>query len=134
MRSFYGQLIGSAVGAVVSAAKFISFITNVYEVPGKEFEVPTGYVWIFSARLVMGKGLPYMAAPWAYGAGFLFAIITGFRTWGRVRGLRWTQYIPGGIAVAVGKKLKSHSRLSNCLPIQECTTYHLSLWLEPSAV
>lgn len=99
---FYGQLIGSAVGAVVSALVY-KLYTNVYEVPGKEFEVPTGYVWIFTARLVMGKGLPHMAAPWAYGAGLIFAVITGFRTWGRVRGLRWTQYIPGGIAVAVGK-------------------------------
>ena len=103
---FYGQLIGSAVGAVVSALVY-KLYTSVYEVPGKEFEVPTGYVWIFTARLVMGKGLPRMAAPWAYGAGLLFAVITGFRTWGRVKGLRWTQYIPGGIAVAVGKIMTS---------------------------
>ena len=75
-----------------------------YDIPGKEFEVPTGYVWVFTARLVMGKGLPPMAAPFAYGAGFLFAIITGIRTWGRISGVGWTRYIPGGIAVAVGER------------------------------
>ncbi|KAK5019359.1 OPT superfamily [Cryomyces antarcticus] len=45
---FYGQLIGSAVGAVVSAAVY-KLYTHVYEVPG-------GYVWIFTARLVTGQG------------------------------------------------------------------------------
>ena len=99
---FYGQMIGSAVGAVVSAVVY-KLYTNVYDIPGKLFEVPTGYVWIFTARLVMGKGLPPMAAPWAYAAGVLFAFVTILRTWGRVTKRKWTQYVPGGIAVAVGK-------------------------------
>lgn len=50
---FWGQIIGSAVGAVVSALIY-GLYTSVYDVPGKLFQVPTGYVWIFTARLVTG--------------------------------------------------------------------------------
>ena len=57
---FYGQMIGSAAGAVVSALVY-KLYTTVYEVPGGMFQVPTAYVWIFTARLVTGQGLPEMA-------------------------------------------------------------------------
>lgn len=57
---FYGQMIGSAAGAVVSAIVYKLYI-SVYEVPGGMFQVPTAYVWIFTARLVTGQGLPAMA-------------------------------------------------------------------------
>jgi OPT family oligopeptide transporter len=96
---FWGQIIGSAIGAVASALIYRLY-TNVYEVPGDLFQVPTGYVWIFTARLVTGKGLPYMAAQWAFGAVVIFTIITMVRIWGT--GERWHPYVPGGIAVAVG--------------------------------
>ncbi|KAI9870977.1 MAG: hypothetical protein M1830_003563 [Pleopsidium flavum] len=96
---FYGQLIGSFVGAFVSAGVY-KLYTNVYEVPGELFQVPTGYVWVFTARLVTGKGLPVMAWQWALGAGVVFAVGTGVRIWGA--GTRWHAWVPGGIAVAVG--------------------------------
>ena len=97
---FYGQLIGSAVGAVVSAFIYRLY-TSVYEITGDLFPVPTGYVWIFTARLVTGKGLPPMALQWALGAAIIFTISTIMRILGA--GKRWHPYIPGGIAVAVGK-------------------------------
>ncbi|KAL8910160.1 MAG: hypothetical protein Q9171_004538 [Xanthocarpia ochracea] len=95
---FYGQMIGSAVGAVVSAGVY-KLYTSVYEVPGGLFQVPTGYVWIFTARLVTGKGLPHMAWQWALGAGILFAVMTALRIKGQ--GRWWQAWVPGGIAVAV---------------------------------
>jgi uncharacterized oligopeptide transporter (OPT) family protein len=64
--------------------------------------VPTGYVWIFTARLVTGKGLPYMAKEWAISLGVISAVTTIIRT--VFVGRPWRKYIPGGIAVAVGKK------------------------------
>lgn len=73
---------------------------SVYEIPGELFQVPTAYVWIFTARLVTGKGLPYMAKEWAVGAGVLFALATIIRTVSV--GKTWRPWIPGGIAVAVG--------------------------------
>ena len=97
---FWGQIIGSTIGAVVSALIYRLY-TSVYEVPGDLFQVPTGYVWIFTARLVTGKGLPPMAAQWALGAAIIFTVTTIVRIVGA--GKVWHPYIPGGIAVAVGE-------------------------------
>lgn len=51
---FYGQLIGSAVGAIASAAVY-KLYNSVYTIPSKLFPVPTAYIWIdcryFSAFL-----------------------------------------------------------------------------------
>lgn len=99
---FYGQMIGSFAGAVISAAVY-QLYTSVYKVPGGIFQVPTAYVWIFTARLVTGQGLPPMAGRWALGAGILFAVTTALRSAGH--GKRWQPWVPGGIAVAVGKCL-----------------------------
>lgn len=99
---FWGQIIGSAVGAVASALIYRLY-TSVYKVPGDLFQVPTGYVWIFTARLVTGKGLPNMAAQWASGAAVIFTVVTIMRIVGA--GKKWHPYVPGGIAVAVGKLL-----------------------------
>jgi OPT family oligopeptide transporter len=97
---FWGQIIGSAVGAVVSALIYRLY-TRVYEVPGDLFQVPTGYVWIFTARLVTGKGLPPMAWQWAAGAAVIFTGTTVVRILGSEK--RWKAWVPGGVAVAVGK-------------------------------
>ncbi|KAJ9651692.1 OPT super [Neophaeococcomyces mojaviensis] len=103
---FYGQLIGSVVGAVVSAVVYKLYV-NVYDVPGELFQVPTAYVWIFTARLVTGRGLPNMAWQYALGAGSIFTLTTILRIW-LTAGEEgsWRQklhpWIPGGIAVAVG--------------------------------
>ncbi|KAG9199185.1 hypothetical protein G6514_008932 [Epicoccum nigrum] len=103
---FWGQMIGSGVGAVLSAVVY-KLYTNVYTIPGGLFEVPTGYVWVFTARLVTGKGLPPMVGEWASGAAVIFAVGTMVRVWGtnrKQRGLSgwWIDFVPGGIAVAVG--------------------------------
>jgi uncharacterized oligopeptide transporter (OPT) family protein len=96
---FWGQVIGATVGAVVSALIYRLY-TAVYEVPGDLFQVPTAYVWIFTARLVTGKGLPIMAREWATGAAAVFAVLTVVRT--KAMGKWWQVYVPGGIAVAIG--------------------------------
>ena len=97
---FWGQMIGSFAGAIISAGVY-KLYTGVYEVPGGMFQVPTAYVWIFTARLVTGKGLPHMAWQWALGAGLIFAVLTAARV--RGQGLWWQACVPGGIAVAVGE-------------------------------
>ncbi|KAH6656425.1 OPT oligopeptide transporter protein-domain-containing protein [Truncatella angustata] len=96
---FWGQVIGATVGAVVSALIYRLY-TAVYTVPGDLFQVPTAYVWIFTARLVTGQGLPPLAREWAFGAAILFAFITALRT--KTMDKSWQAYIPGGIAVAIG--------------------------------
>ena len=99
---FWGQMIGSVVGAIVSAGVY-KLYTSVYDVTHGMFQVPTAYVWIFTARLVTGKGLPEMAWQWALGAGSIFVLLTSARI--RGQGKRWQAWVPGGIAVAVGKNL-----------------------------
>lgn len=97
--------------------------------------MPTGYVWIFTARLVTGKGLPYMAKEWAIGAAVLFAFLTGLRTYAANKS--WQAYIPGGIAVAVGKSsvhpCREASGKEGSNKMQACTTFRPSRWREQSA-
>ena len=93
-------MIGSAAGAIISAGVY-KLYTRVYQVPGNMFQVPTAYVWIFTARLVTGQGLPDMAWKWAVGAGSLWSLLTGLRIYAKEKW--WLSWIPGGIAVAVGK-------------------------------
>ncbi|KAK2008786.1 OPT oligopeptide transporter [Colletotrichum eremochloae] len=96
---FWGQVIGATAGAIVSAFVY-QLYAAVYTIPGDLFQVPTGYVWIFTARLVTGKGLPPMAREWALGFGIIFAMTTIVRT--TTVGKVWRPFVPGGIAVAVG--------------------------------
>jgi OPT family oligopeptide transporter len=121
---FWGQIIGSAVGAVVSALVY-KLYTHVYTIPGGQFEVPTGFVWIFTARLVTGQGLPPMVMEWAIGAAVVFSATTMVRVWGNTRkrnGLPgwWIDFVPGGIAVAVGK--------SFLIPINHCEVMMLIVY------
>ena len=104
---FYGQVIGSVVGAVVSAAVYKLYV-HVYNVPGELFQVPTAYVWVFTARLVTGKGLPPMAWQYSLAFGLAWVILTMIRIFfgrdpgGRPGLYKFQPYVPGGIAVAVG--------------------------------
>lgn len=108
---FYGQMIGSLVGAVLSTAVYKMYV-NVYEIPGPMFQTPTAYVWIFTARLVTGQGLPTKAWEASIIAGIVFVAITILRIFaaspvangGRSAGIPapWRSWVPGGIAVAVG--------------------------------
>ncbi|KAI9716286.1 MAG: hypothetical protein M1828_000382 [Chrysothrix sp. TS-e1954] len=96
---FYGQLIGSVFGALVSACVYKLYV-SVYPVPGKQFQVPTAFVWIFTARLVTGEGLPPMAGVFALGTGAIFAVLTVARM--AAKGQWWCDGLPGGIAFAIG--------------------------------
>lgn len=107
---FYGQMIGSLIGAVLSTAVYKMYV-SVYDVPGPMFQIPTAYTWIMTARLVTGQGLPPMAWQASVIAGIAFVAITILRIVGASRiankgqhGVTapWRAWIPGGIAVAVG--------------------------------
>lgn len=97
---FYGQLIGSAVGAIVSAAVYRLY-NSVYEIPSKLFQVPTAYIWIDCSRLVYGHGLPLYAREFAS----LFALVFTITTFTKIALKNrpfLSSLIPGGIAFAVG--------------------------------
>ena len=127
---FWGQMIGSLAGAVISAIVYKLYV-SVYQIPGSLFETPTAFVWIFTARLVTGQGLPDQAARWAFGAGAIFVVLTMLRIRGQDHW--WQPYIPGGIAVAVGEFQDSSVFLDEHISDtgdKECTTCRLSRWLE----
>jgi OPT family oligopeptide transporter len=104
---FYGQVIGSLFGAVVSTAVYKMY-ASVYPVPGDQFQIPTAFVWIFTARLVTGQGLPPMAWQAAVIFGAIFVATTALKimsTYRKPFGYSpspWVSFVPGGIAVAVG--------------------------------
>lgn len=106
---FYGQIIGSIFGAVVSTAVYKMYV-NVYPVPGDQFQIPAAFVWLFTARLVTGQGLPPMAWQVAMLFGAVFVGTTVLRIVATVRRGQqgsspppsWISFVPGGIAVAVG--------------------------------
>ncbi|KAJ5987483.1 hypothetical protein N7451_011848 [Penicillium sp. IBT 35674x] len=105
---FYGQMIGSLVGAILSTAVYKMYV-NVYEIPGEMFQTPTAYVWIFTARLVTGQGLPDMAWQASAIAGVIWMGLTAVRIAAASPSFAvggkppaWRDWIPGGIAVAVG--------------------------------
>lgn len=96
---FWGQIIGSVVGAAASAVIY-KLYAHVYTIPSRQFQIPTAYVWVFTARLVTGEGIPAMAAPYAFAFAGVWAVLTVARL--VAKGRSWAPYIPGGIAVAVG--------------------------------
>lgn len=107
---YYGQIIGSLIGAVLSTAVYKMYV-SVYEVPGPIFQTPTAYTWIMTARLVTGQGLPPMAWQASVIAGVAFVAITILRIYAaspiansgqHPMTAPWRAWIPGGIAVAVG--------------------------------
>ncbi|KAH0334252.1 oligopeptide transporter-like protein, partial [Aureobasidium melanogenum] len=109
---FWGQILGSTFGAVISACIY-KLYTRVYEVPGGMFQVPTAYVWVFTARLVTGQGLPPMVGEWAAGAAAVFAVFTAMRIYGNSIGAKWTPFVPGGIAVAVVSIIQQCNYIAN---------------------
>lgn len=102
---FYGQVIGSLFGAFLATAVYRMY-TSVYELPGSMFQIPTAYVWLFTARLVTGQGLPDGAWGAAFVACLIAVIVTILRIVGTGRNggkdALWKAYVPGGVAVAVG--------------------------------
>ncbi|KAH8698565.1 putative oligopeptide transporter, OPT family [Talaromyces proteolyticus] len=103
---FYGQVIGSLFGAVVSTAVYKMYV-NVYPIPSDQFQIPTAFVWIFTARLVTGQGLPPMAWQAAIIFGIIFVVTTVLRIISTYKkpfnqSPPWLSFVPGGIAVAVG--------------------------------
>jgi OPT family oligopeptide transporter len=101
---FYGQVIGSLWSAIISAGIY-KLYTHVYTIPGPLFQIPTAQMWIDCARLVNNEGLPpHVAVPT-----LIFAIIFGFMTLLKTLKIRYSHYLPSGLAAAVGKFSRAQS-------------------------
>ncbi|BFZ58325.1 OPT super [Savitreella phatthalungensis] len=93
----YGQLIGSAYSAVLSAAVYKLYM-NLYTIPGDLFAIPTAFQWIDCSRLVNGHGLPPKVGIFALVMSLIFAGVTLVRSLHSAH----TDLLPSGLAAAVG--------------------------------
>ncbi|KAG0349622.1 hypothetical protein BGZ54_004314, partial [Gamsiella multidivaricata] len=113
---FWGQLIGSLASVFISTGVY-KLYSSAYELPGRQFAVPTAKVWLDLARLVNGHSLPEHTGPFILGFSLLFAGLTILTTvysdaailkkldkHGKGDGGRpkWLAYVPSGIAFAIG--------------------------------
>lgn len=112
---FWGQLIGSLASVFISTGVYKLYM-SAYEIPGKEFQVPTAKVWLGLARLVNGQPLPEHTVPFILGFAALFAGLTILTTvysdiaylkskdkhGNPITRPKWISYIPSGIAFAIG--------------------------------
>lgn len=98
---FIAQLIGAMWSILMSVLMYICY-NKVYDIPNKQFRIPTAVVWIDCARLVTGKELPEHALECAMIFGCIFGIMSFVKNCLRSYDLPWLIYIPSGIAVGVG--------------------------------
>ncbi|KAL8792446.1 MAG: hypothetical protein Q9195_004979 [Heterodermia aff. obscurata] len=99
LTQLYGQIIGSASGAIVSSILY-KLYSSVYPVPGSMFQAPAAYIWVSAAKLALGTGLPKNAAAFSVGFGIFFALASVVKM--RFVDRSWQQFIPSGVAFAVG--------------------------------
>ncbi|CAK5268494.1 unnamed protein product, partial [Mycena citricolor] len=98
---FFGQLVGSAVSIVVTTTAY-SLYNRAYVIPGPSFPAPTAYVWLSLARLLRDGQLPENSAFFMIGFAALFALVSAFKAHAARRDLWYTQWIPSGVAFAIG--------------------------------
>jgi uncharacterized oligopeptide transporter (OPT) family protein len=96
---FYGQVIGSSAGAVLASCVYRLY-TLVYAIPNEQFRVPQAQLWLATANLIYGRGLPEGVLPFVVVA-FALSVLSAISrialdSW------RWRDQIPSGIAVGIG--------------------------------
>ncbi|KAJ7170743.1 OPT oligopeptide transporter protein-domain-containing protein [Mycena crocata] len=98
---FFGQLVGSAVSIIVTTTAY-SLYNRAYVIPGPSFPAPTAYVWLSLARLLRDGQLPENSAIFMISFAALFALISAVKTYTAQRQLWYSQWIPSGVAFAIG--------------------------------
>ncbi|AGO13140.1 AaceriAFL016Cp [[Ashbya] aceris (nom. inval.)] len=98
---FTAQIIGASWSIGLSSIMYI-FYNKVYEIPSQQFRIPTAFVWIDCARLVMGMALPRHALTCSIILGSIFAVISLVKNCLDKDKYRWAQWLPSGVALGVG--------------------------------
>ena len=99
----YGQIVGSVFGFLIScliSCSIYKLYASQYAIPQAIFRVPSSFLVLSTARLVMGRGLPERVAPFALGAAVLSVLVTVIKT--RYEDRWWQKLIPGGVSFAIG--------------------------------
>ncbi len=95
----FGQIIGSIFGAFLSCGIYRLY-TLQYAIPGPLFRVPSAYLVLSTARLLLGRGLPDGVWPFAVAAAVLSGLSTIVKT--RCENKWWQKLIPSGVSFAIG--------------------------------
>ncbi|KAF2108835.1 OPT oligopeptide transporter protein-domain-containing protein [Lophiotrema nucula] len=102
---YQGHIIGSVVGAIISPIIYRIF-TSLSTVPSNLFQIPSAYLWLFTARLLRGDGLPSMAPEVGLSFAVVFLLFTALKkaliSSSSERGAQLANFVPSGVAVAVG--------------------------------
>lgn len=98
---FVAQILGAIWSIILSSVMYICY-NKVYQIPDKQFRVPTAIVWIDCARLVTGQGLPQKALACSAILGAIFAFLSLIRNCYGKANRNWLVYVPSGVAVGVG--------------------------------
>ncbi|KAK2017504.1 OPT superfamily oligopeptide transporter [Colletotrichum eremochloae] len=96
---FYGQLIGSLAGSLISMLVYRLY-TTVFHFPSDGFPMPSAHILISTARLVYGRGLPPRLIPFGFTAaalGAAFKILKDSK-----RGSKLSFWAPSSVALAAG--------------------------------
>lgn len=94
-----GQIIGSLFGALVSCGVYKLYASQ-YPIPGPLFRVPSAYLVLSTARLLLGRGLPEGVWPFAVAAAVLSTLSTVMKM--RYEDRWWQKLIPSGVSFAIG--------------------------------
>ncbi|KAI9298548.1 OPT superfamily oligopeptide transporter [Neoconidiobolus thromboides FSU 785] len=117
---FYGQLLGSLVSVFISVFAYQLF-TSTYTIPGPEFQVPTAQIWLDMAKLVNGHPLPPYSATFSIVFAIIFTIIPIVKF--LYSNTRLVQYLPSGIAFAIGIYNPPNFTLPRVLGALICEAY-----------
>jgi OPT family oligopeptide transporter len=100
-----GGFIGGLFGAIISPILYRMY-TSVYEFPSPLFQMPHAYLYILTARLLMGQGLPKMVPQVGFIFGFVFFVFAATRIalahHPTSKYHQWYNFVPSGVAVAIG--------------------------------
>ncbi|KAK0622080.1 OPT oligopeptide transporter protein-domain-containing protein [Bombardia bombarda] len=98
---FYGQIIGSVLGAIGSSCIYKLF-TSTSTLPNKTFPIPNAQLWLATVHLIYGKGLPIGSLKFAL-AGFIISAACAMARMVLISNKKsWGCYIPSGIAIGIG--------------------------------
>ena len=94
-----GQIIGSLFGALISCGIYKLYASH-YPIPGPLFRIPSSFLVLSTARLLLGQGLPEGVAPFALIAAILSMLATILKM--RYNTRWWQTIIPSGVSFAIG--------------------------------
>lgn len=96
----YGQIFGSVFGAIISCGIYRLYASQ-YPIPGPLFQIPSSFLDVSTAKLVMGRGLPDGVLKFALCFASFFIVSTITKT--SCADQSWQHLIPSGVSFAIGK-------------------------------